>query len=122
MAENIEGRSMTLLNEMGDLSITWDEDKDDEMAVIIQKKLDQGIRFFIIEPFTKKQVEVKKLEDIKGRQISVPDEDIEKLFTEGKVGIIKRIAGSVINTICGSTDPKEIAKNHTVAVKQFRGG
>ncbi|MNK57780.1 hypothetical protein D3C87_768440 [compost metagenome] len=115
-------RSLTLLNEMGDLSIVWEEDKDDEMAKIIQKKLDQGIRFFIIEPFTKKQVEVKKLEDIKGRQITVPDEDIEKLFTDGKVGLIKRITGSVINTLHPSTSAKEIAKSNAVAVRQFQGG
>ena len=114
-------RSLSLLNEMGDLSITWEADKDDEMAVIIQKKLDQGVRFFIVEPFNKSQVEVKTLADIKGRQINVPDEDVEKLFTEGKVGLIKRISGS-INTLFGSTDAKEIAANHAVAVPQYRGG
>lgn len=115
-------RSLTLLNEMGDLSIVWEEDKDDAMAEIIQKKLDQGIRFFIIEPFTKKQIQVTKLEDVKGRQINVPDEDIEKLFTDGKVGLIKRITGTVINTLHASSNPKEIASNHAVAVRQFQGG
>lgn len=115
-------RSMTLLNEMGDLTITWEDDKDDEMAIIIQKKLDQGVRFFIVEPFTKNQVEVKKLEDIKGRQISVPDEDVEKLFTEGKVGIVKRITGSVMNTLGLATTAQQVASNHTVGVRQLRGG
>jgi len=115
-------RSLTLLNEMGDLSLTWEADKDDEMAAIIQKKLDQGVRFFLIEPFTKKQIEVKRLEDIKGRQINVPDEDIEKLFTEGKIGIIKRITGSIMETIGTSSNAKEIASSHSIATRQFRGG
>lgn len=114
-------RSLSLLNEMGDLTITWEADKDDEMAKIIQKKLDQGIRFFIIEPFTKNQVEIKTLSDVKGRSISVPDEDVERMLTEGKVGIVKRLTGS-INTMFGSTDAKEIAKSHAVATKQFVGG
>lgn len=115
-------RSLTLLNEMGDLSLTWDEEKDDEMAAIIQKKLDQGIRFFIVEPFTKNQIEVKKLSDVKGRQINVPDEDIEKLFTDGKIGIIKRITGAIIDTIGPSSNAKEIASSHSVATRQFQGG
>ncbi len=116
-------RSMALMNEMGDLTITWEADKDDEMATIIQKKLDQGIRFFIIEPFNKSQMtQVRKLEDIKGRQITVPDDDIEKLFTEGKVGIFKRVTGTVMNTITTSTSAKEIAASHSVGVTQLRGG
>jgi hypothetical protein len=116
-------RSMALMNEMGDLTITWDADKDDEMAVIIQKKLDQGIRFFIIEPFNNAQMtQIRTLADIKGRQISVPDEDIEKLFTEGKVGIFKRLAGTVMNTVTTSANAKQIAQSHTVGVSQFRGG
>lgn len=70
MAKQPKRRALALLNEMGDLTITWEADKDDEMAVIIQKKLDQGIRFFIIEPFNKSQMtQIRKLEDIKGRQI-----------------------------------------------------
>lgn len=116
-------RSLSLLNEMGDLTITWDEDKDDEMAKIIQKKLDQGVRFFIVEPFNKNQLTpVKTLGDIKGRSIQVPDEDVEKLFTEGKVGIIRRITGTVIDTIKGSTSAKEIASSHAVATRQYQGG
>lgn len=115
-------RSLSLLNEMGDLTITWEADKDDEMAAIIQKKLDQGVRFFLIEPFTKNQVEIKTLGDVKGRTISVPDEDVQRLFTDGKVGIIKRITGTVIDTIRASTSAKEIAQSHSVGTKQYQGG
>jgi len=116
-------RSLTLFNEMGDLTITWEADKDDEMAQLIQKKLDQGVRFFLVEPFNKNQLtEIKKLEDIKGRTISVPDDDVEKLFTEGKVGIVKRIAGTVFNTIRPSTSAKEIAQHNAIATPQYRGG
>lgn len=115
-------RSLTLLNEMGDMTLTWEEDKDEYMAEIIQKKLDQGVRFFIIEPFTKNQIEVKKLSDIKGRTLSIPDADIEKLLTDGKVGLIKRLVSSAIDTIRPATTVKEVVKNHTIGVKQMVGG
>lgn len=115
-------RTMTLLNEMGDLTITWDEDKDAEMEVIIQKKLDQGIRFFQIETFSKKQIQVQKLDEVRGRVLNIPDEDIERLFTDGKIGIIKRIVGSVVDTIGTVTSVKDIVSTDTVGVKQLVGG
>lgn len=116
-------RSLTLFNEMGDLTITWEADKDDEMAQLIQKKLDMGIRFFLVEPFNKSQLtEIKKLEDIKGRTISVPDADVEKLFTDGKVGLVKRVAGAIFDTIRPSSSAKEIAQHNAIATPQYRGG
>jgi hypothetical protein len=115
-------RSMTLLNEMGDLSITWEEDKDEKMAEIIQKKMDMGVRFFIIQPFTKQQIRVQKLSDVVGRTVSIPDEDVEKLFTNGEVGIVKRLVSTVIDTIRPATNAIEVVKNHTIGVKQMSGG
>ena len=35
-------RSLTMLNEAGDTTISWSEDLDDRMEEIIQKKMDQG--------------------------------------------------------------------------------
>lgn len=116
------GRSLSLLNEMGDLTITWEADRDDEMAQIIEKKMKQGIRFFIVKPFTGEHVRIKTLSDISSRTISVPDEDVEKLFTEGKIGIIKRITGSIHDTIKVATSAMEVAKSHSIGVKQFSGG
>lgn len=42
--------ALTMLNEKGDTTIVWTPDRDDEMEAIIQKKLDEGCTFFIIEP------------------------------------------------------------------------
>ena len=41
-------RSLTMLNEAGDTTISWSENLDDEMEKIIQKKMDEGCTFFII--------------------------------------------------------------------------
>ncbi len=64
-------RSITFLNSLGHLIITWEENKDDEVSKMIQQKMDQGIRFFAIRPFNKKEVEIKTLNDISGREIQV---------------------------------------------------
>lgn len=36
-------RAVTLLNEMGDTTIVWTQDRDDEMERIIEKKMAEGV-------------------------------------------------------------------------------
>lgn len=43
-------RATTILNQSGDTTIVWTEDRDDEMVEIIRKKMAEGITFFVIEP------------------------------------------------------------------------
>ena len=43
-------RAVTLLNEMGDTTIVWTQDRDDEMERIIEKKMAEGVAFYMIEP------------------------------------------------------------------------
>lgn len=114
-------RSLTLLNEMGHLVVTWDAAKDKEMEQIIQKKLDAGVRFFIVAPFSGEEIPVNSLKDVTSRTINIPDDDIAKMFTDGKVGIVSRLT-NMIDTIRPSTKATEIATNHSVGMKQFAGG
>lgn len=114
--------SMSLLNEMGDLTVSWDSEKDEEMQKIIEKKMAEGIRFFIVKPFTKDQIEVKTIEDISSREIVLKDEDIERLFTEGKVGIFKRVKQTTLEGVKRVKNAVEASKNNTIGLKQFQGG
>ena len=43
-------RALTILNETGDTTIVWTDDRDAEMEAIIAKKMAEGITFFIIVP------------------------------------------------------------------------
>lgn len=115
-------RSCTLLNEMGDLTIAWEADKDAEMEQIIQRKMDQGVRFFVIKPFSKEEVQIKQLSELQSREITVKDEDVERLFTDGKVGLLKRFTSTAIDVISQVTTAREAAQNHTVGMRQFTGG
>ena len=115
-------RELVLLTEMGDLVITWEADNDEEMAKVIQRKMDQGVRFFIVKPFEKSEVKVTKLEDIQGREVFIRDEDLEIMFTEGKIGLVKRIQQTTIQTFGHAKTAIEAAKGTTMGVRPFVGG
>lgn len=119
-------RSMTLLNEMGDVEIAWDEDKDDEMRAIIEKKMAEGVRFFILKPVlgsflhTKKQV--KKVSDIPSNHVKIMDSDIEAMFSAGKIALFRNESGGTIETAGVAKDAATVAKSRTVGVKAMQGG
>jgi hypothetical protein len=116
-------RTMTLLNDdFGDLTLTWESDKDDEMREIIQKKMDDGVRFFIIKPFETDPVQIKKINDVASRTLIIKDEDIDKLFKSGKIGILKQIKSSVFEAIRPAKSAFEAAKESSVGVRQLKGG
>lgn len=80
---------MTLLNETGDTSITWDEPDDVEVLTYIQKKMDEGYVFFIERPviiraFMKKR-KIDNVSSIKRRKLIVADEAAAKLELNGKI-------------------------------------
>jgi hypothetical protein len=117
--------SCRILDRSGDITIGWTEDQDDEIAQVIQKKMDQGIRFFRVMPFSDENVQITRITDIAGREVRILDEDIERLFTEGRVGIFSKIATAARNVVTGSlrvTDAAQAASTDTMAVRQLAGG
>lgn len=120
-------RAITFLDQSGDTTIAWTEDRDEEMLPIIQKKMDEGIVFFIIEPrlggwLPPKKTELKNAQDAaQHRALSIRDEDFAKFVGSG--------AGEVIPTPSASAtksrkakDAKEVASSESVAVKPLKGG
>jgi hypothetical protein len=89
-AQTIESpvRRLTVLNEAGDTTISWTEDRDEEMEAIIQKKMDQGVTFFIVtrgrgKTLTQRGPKLDRAADArKQRALVIPDEDLAK-FVEG---------------------------------------
>lgn len=118
--------SCRMLDKSGDITFAWTEDNDAEVAKVIQKKMDQGIRFFIVKPFGGEEVQITKLSDIVGREVKVHDEDFAKLLTDGKAGIFSRaasaVAGAAAEITRRVTDAAEAARSHTMAVRQPAGG
>ena len=87
--------SMVLLNESGDIVVTWSEEHEASMRELIRKKLDAGYSFFIVEKKLFGMIEKrKKVTDIsqiqKGTKLLLRDDDAVRLFEDGKVKVSKR--------------------------------
>lgn len=117
-------RSLCLLGEMGDIEITWDEEGDEAMRQIIQKKMDGGMKFFqiIVTGKSAKRTRVKSLDDLKEMKINVADEDVEKAFTSGTVQFDRLDRAENHDSITRVDDAAIAAKTNTVGVQQFKGG
>lgn len=118
--------SCRILDKSGDITVAWTEDQDEAVAAVIQKKMDQGIRFFIVKPFSGDQIQITKITDVVGREVRIHDEDFGKLLADGKVGIFSRAAAAASSMARAAahvvTDAREASRSHTMAVRQFAGG
>ncbi len=81
----------TFLNSHGDITISWTEDDHNEMLKVIEKKMEEGYVFYIIEPkffgLSKKQVSLNKnnIEKLnKNKNILVKDEDLDIFIKQSK--------------------------------------
>jgi hypothetical protein len=118
-------RSLTMLNEAGDTTISWTEDRDSEMEAIIQKKMDEGVTFFIVERVDRGEAVMTKL-NVPGdarrtRALLIPDEDLQKFVEAGNAGVAPT-PDAPIKKSRVSRDAKEVAKSDSVGVKPRRGG
>lgn len=120
-------RALTLLNESGDTTIVWTEDRDAEMEEIIRRKMAEGITFFVIEPRFLGLLPPKRtrLEDPararEHRALSIPDPDFAKFVSGGAGEAVKTPSGRARTTKV-SRDPAEVARSESVGVKPMRGG
>lgn len=116
--------ALTMLNERGDTTIYWSPDKDDEMEAIIQKKMDEGCTFFIIDPrFGHRQKLTDASDAAKHRMLAIPDEDLRKFVGDsGGKAVALPTPDAKAKTIKRATTAKEVAKAESVGVKPKRGG
>lgn len=119
-------RSMTLLNEMGDIEVTWDSQNDDAMREVIEKKMKEGVRFFILKPFPGgflyRKTALKTMDQLKENRVKIGDNDVEKLFEAGKVEVVRTQSGATLETVGVAKTAKEAATKRTVGVKPLQGG
>ena len=123
----MERRYMTLLNEMGDVTLTWTADQDEKIKTLIEEKLKLGYSFFIIKPsfipFMTKDVKITSISDIGDRKaIKIKDKEIESLFVQGCFSMAQLKNDQPMETTNRSKDAAEIVKSSTVATRPLRGG
>lgn len=120
-------RSMTLLHEPGDTTITWTEDQDEHWVGLIRKKMKQGVRFFIVEPrayglLPPRKTELNRAGDAKKkRQVAIDDEDLALFLEEGR-GETGPAPDLSKTTVTPTSDPEEAGRSRTVATRAMRGG
>lgn len=127
-AEEIaEIRAFTLLNNSGDSTITWEKENDEVMRDLIEKKMKQGVAFFVIPPkalgfISRPKSRITDVEEImKHRSVSVKDEDFARIITAGLANVTDR---PEIDTERAEQchDPAVIARSQSIGVMPMRGG
>lgn len=127
MREPTIPRATTILNQNGDTTIVWTEDRDDEMVEILRKKMAEGITFFVIEPrffglLPPKKTRLDQAESaLEKRALSIPDEDFRRFVESGNGDAVKTPVGNVSGARI-ERDPEKVATTQSVGVRQMKGG
>ena len=120
-------RSVSIMGDQGDITIVWTDDEDDKMEAIIQRKMDQGMAFFIVEPrffglLPPKRTPLAKAKDArKHRALAIKDSDFAE-FIEGGNGDVVKSSDKPVKTTRKAKDAKDAARNHSVGVRPLQGG
>lgn len=119
------GRSLVLLNAMGDLEITWDAESDAQMRALIDKKMREGVVFFQVERgfmgLLPKKQKIRTVSDLDANKVRVSDADVAALFADGKVNFTRR-EGGALQTLKRLFTADEVVATPSVGIPQFKGG
>lgn len=128
MTDEYENYGIILLNRTGDVSVSWDSPDDVEVLTFIQKKIDAGYVFFIIEDrFFKLMKRKKRITDVneigKDRTVFLDDDDAEALTKNGKFRVTKSTqkASADIKTR-KAKDAKDVASHTSFGVRPAYAG
>ncbi|MEM7303492.1 MAG: hypothetical protein AAF468_20630 [Pseudomonadota bacterium] len=121
-------RSLSILNDQGDMTFTWGEEDDARMEAIIAEKMKAGVVFFIVEPrafglLSPKKTKLGKATDAKKhRSLSVEDEHLQAFVVTSNTGDVVSSPAGEVQTKRKAKSAKEAATGHSVGVKPLRGG
>jgi hypothetical protein len=114
--------ALSMPNHLGDTTIAWTDDQDEEWAAILQKKMDEGVTFYIIEPRLGNRKKLKRVADaMTTRQLAIPDEDLAAFVVAGKGELVKT-PEKPARTVRRARTGKEAASSETVGIRPRAGG
>lgn len=126
---NHEYRALTMLNESGDTTIVWTSDRDAAMESVIEKKMEAGCAFYIIEPRFGTRERLTDARDAnRHRMLAIPDADLAKFVGDSEVESDDQSAAVVktpdkpVKTVRRAKTAKEVASAQSVGVAPRRGG
>ena len=123
-------RAVTLLNEMGDTTIVWTQDRDDEMERIIEKKMAEGVAFYMIEPRFGTRERLADARDAnRHRMLAIPDSDFAA-FVGGatmpadgaRSAAVETTPKAPAKSVRRAKTAREVASGESIGVRQRRGG
>jgi hypothetical protein len=106
----------------GDVTAKWDADNDAVILPEIQKLIDSGYLFFILEA-DQSDRPVTSIDDVsKVRNIVIPNATLEKLHQDGLLTVGGVVLGETTNTGEIATTAEQVAEADTVVVPPAKGG
>lgn len=93
----------TILNLTGDVTISWDDNNNEDVKKWIESKLEEGCTFFIVEkklgfiPMKKKVSNVSSLPN--NGEVKISDEDAKQFFVPQKPKMAKKLPSNSGNTL-----------------------
>ena len=122
-----------MLNERGDTTIVWTPDRDQEMESIIEKKMAEGITFYLIEPRFGTRERLTDVRDAsRHRMLAIPDADFAA-FVGGPASApepqTEPVTAGLVPTPAApakvgrrAKTAKEVAAGDSIGVRPRRGG
>ncbi len=121
-------RALTMLCRQGDVTIYWDEAYDEKIIPIIEKKMKEGVSFFIIEPRPEgvgppRKYLLENIEDARNqRALQIRDADFADFVRSADTSAVGATPSSEVKSVRRAKTAKEVASNQTVGVEMPRGG
>lgn len=115
--------TMTLLNEHGDITITWDSTNEKEIEAMVEEKMKLGYKFFIIEkalgfiPMKKELKDSELIPFVENKKLVIKDKHVSKLAEKGLVNVAKGSHGSKGKISGVASTAKEVITNNTMVSK-----
>lgn len=113
-------RTISLLCSLGDFTLGWEPANDAAILPVIQKMIDNGVRFFIVKKKDKQVPVTKVTQAADSRKVTIPNESLQSLFAGGLLSIGSLLIDTIGPEIARTAE--QVAENDTVATQKVAGG
>jgi ribosomal protein L12E/L44/L45/RPP1/RPP2 len=138
--ESMNPPSITFLNSSGDITISWDKDKEDAMLDLVRKKMDEGYTFFLLKPragglLGNKKVPATDIEQIrkagsfvapdalaKSVVMNLGDADVSQAVSKGSAKLISIAKQGELEATRPAANAAEVLGHQSLAFKRVVGG
>lgn len=140
---NVATPFIVFLNQTGDVAIEWDDANEEAILALIEEKMKQGIRFFILKPVLGGLLGSKKKQATSIKQIrkagnvliedqdaatmlgkmNLDDRELEKVVESGAAQLVRGQTSRMdLTTTHQAKSAKEVLKSQSLAVRPLAGG